>query len=299
MARLNCCPFVSATGCGRKSRPACKRTPGRICSGLRRPGGGSSSRSLSSLYRPGKLDPASDYAGIEAARSHTAALRAWLSAIESVTAFWNPSDQLVTLEEFWRIAKDAVDSAVYQPPDDRANVVHVMSVWEARQWDVANLFVCGMTDRDFPRQHPQNLLFPDSEIDRLRAAGIPLRKASDLEREEQWLFDSLRTRATRSLFLCYPRHDAAGKSAQCSRWLAEYNQPSEAARSCSSGSALSGRNSGQGWPRGRSGSPHRNGSAAREDQPDRARRTGAVPVQILRRKNTASQGCSRTRPPSG
>ncbi len=120
-----------------------------------------------------------------------------------------------------------------RPSDDRANVVHVMSVWEARQWDVANLFVCGMTDRDFPRQHPQNLLFSDSEIDRLRAAGIPLRKASDLEREEQWLFDSLRTRATRSLFLCYPRHDAAGKSAQRSRWLAEYSQPSEPARSCS------------------------------------------------------------------
>jgi RecB family exonuclease len=186
-----------------------------------------------SLYRPGKLDPTPDYAGIEAARSHTAALRAWLSAIESVTAFWNPSDQLVTLEEFWRIAQDAIDGAVYRAPDDRANVVHVMSVWEARQWDVANLFVCGMTDRDFPRQQPQNLLFSDSEIDRLRAAGIPLRKASDQEREEQWLFDSLRTRATSSLFLCYPRHDVAGKSAQCSRWLAECSQASEAARSCS------------------------------------------------------------------
>ena len=186
-----------------------------------------------SLYRPGKLDPASDFAGIEAARSHTAALRAWLSVIESITAFWNPLDQLITIQEFWRIAADAVDGAVYQQPDDRAGVVHVMSVWEARQWDVANLFVCGMTDRDFPRQHPQNLLFPDSEIDRLRAAGIPLRKASDLEREEQWLFDSLRTRATRSLFLCYPRHDAAGKTAQCSRWLAEYNQPSMPARPCS------------------------------------------------------------------
>jgi ATP-dependent helicase/DNAse subunit B len=77
-------------------------------------------------------------------------------------------------------------------------------------------------------------LFPDSEIDRLRAAGIPLHKASDQEREERWLFDSLRTRATGSLFLCYSRHDATGKSAPYSRWLTEYSQAFEQARSCCS-----------------------------------------------------------------
>ena len=103
------------------------------------------------------------------------------------------------------MASIAVDTAVLHPIDDRANVVHVMSVYEARQWDVASLFVCGMTDRDFPRQHPQNLLFPDSDIERLRSAGIPVRKAADYEREERWLFDSLRTRASDSLFLSYPR----------------------------------------------------------------------------------------------
>ncbi len=79
-----------------------------------------------------------------------------------------------------------------------------MSVYEARQWNLASLFVCGMTDRDFPRQHPQNLLFPGQRNRAPARRGIPLRKASDQEREEQLLFDSLRTRATSSLFLSIP-----------------------------------------------------------------------------------------------
>ena len=111
------------------------------------------------LYRPGALDMGRDHAAVESARSHVAAVRAWVAAISSTTAFWNDPDQTISLEEFWRVASAAVESAVLRPIDDRANVVHVMNVYEARQWDVASLFVCGMTDRDFPRQHAQNLLF--------------------------------------------------------------------------------------------------------------------------------------------
>jgi ATP-dependent helicase/DNAse subunit B len=180
------------------------------------------------LYRPGTLDIAGDHAGIESARSHAAALRSWVDAVSSLAAL--PA-QPVSLEDFWRVASVAIDSAVIHPLDDRANVVHVMSVYEARQWDVGSLFVCGMTDRDFPRQRPQNLLFPDSDIDRLRAAGIPLRKAADYDSEERWLFDSLRTRAVDSLVLSYPDHDASGKSLQRSRLL-NLDQQAEPARLC-------------------------------------------------------------------
>jgi len=172
-----------------------------------------------SLYRPGQLEPPRDHTGIEAARSHVAAVRAWITAIDSVTAFWPDPGAPITLEEFWRIASIAVETAALHPIDDRANVVHVMNVYEARQWDVATLFVCGMTDREFPRQNTQNLLFPEADIERLCAAGLPLRKAADHEREERWLFDSLCSRATDKLFLSYPEHDAAGKSVQPSRLL--------------------------------------------------------------------------------
>jgi ATP-dependent helicase/DNAse subunit B len=181
-----------------------------------------------SLYRPGTLDIARDHAGIESARSHVAALRSWVDTVQSLAAL---SSQPISLEDFWRAVSAAVDTAVIHPIDDRANVVHVMNVYEARQWDIAALFVCGMTDRDFPRQHPQNLLFPESDIDRLRAAGIPLRKAADYEQEERWLFDSLRTRAVDSLFLTYPDHDASGKSLQRSRLL-NLDQQAEPAPLC-------------------------------------------------------------------
>lgn len=184
-----------------------------------------------SVYRPGTLAPPQTRADIESARSHTLAMRAWAEAVASVVPFWAGASEAISLEEFWRIASAAADAAALHPADDRANVVHVMSVYEARQWDVATLFVCGVTDRDFPRQHAQNLLFPDSEIERLR---VPIRKASDHEREERALFDSLRTRATSSLLLSYPEHDMAGKSIQRSRFLTEesfgLDRPPEPAR---------------------------------------------------------------------
>jgi ATP-dependent helicase/DNAse subunit B len=184
------------------------------------------------LYRPGTLEIPSSHAGVEAARSHAGALRSWIGAIESIGAFWTNPEAPIPLEDFWRVACDAIDTAVLHSSDDRANVVHVMNVYEARQWDVDSLFVCGMTDRDFPRRHPSNLLFPESDIDQLRKAGIPLRKAADYEREEQWLFESLRTRATDSLFLSYADRDASGKSVQRSRLLLEFDRKAESAQMC-------------------------------------------------------------------
>jgi ATP-dependent helicase/DNAse subunit B len=135
-----------------------------------------------------------------------------------VVSFW-AADEAISLAEFWGVASAAIDSTTVHSIDDRANVVHVMNVYEARQWNVSALFVCGMSDRDFPRQQAQNLLFPDADIDRLNAAGIRLRKGSDQEREEEWLFESLASRASTRLFLSFPEHDAGGKSIQPSRFL--------------------------------------------------------------------------------
>ncbi|MGD1069186.1 MAG: PD-(D/E)XK nuclease family protein [Bryobacteraceae bacterium] len=174
-----------------------------------------------SLYRPGMLEAAHDHAAVESARSHVFGMRAWVDAIASAAEFWVDEAQQVTLSEFWHVAAEAVEAASIHIPDDRRDVVHVMSVYEARQWDVCTLFVCGVTDRDYPKRNAPNLLFPDGEIDALYKSGIRLRKASDLDREEEELFASLRSRARDSLVLSYPEHDAAGKSVSSSRFLAE------------------------------------------------------------------------------
>jgi ATP-dependent helicase/DNAse subunit B len=190
-------------------------------------------RFATTLYRPGILEAPRDHYAIAIERTHTAALSSWISAVQSIVPFWPQGDRPITLEEFWRIAAAAVDSASLRIPDDRADVVHVMEVHEARQWDLQVLFVCGIADRDFPRRPAQNLLFPDSEIDKLRRADIPLRDTSDLEHQEHWLFESLRTRATKHLFLSYALHDASGKSAQRSRFLDVFNDtPTERAVPC-------------------------------------------------------------------
>ena len=173
------------------------------------------------LYRPGMLDVARDHAAVESARSHVAAVRTWLDAIASAAAFWVDGAQQVTLGEFWHIAAEAVEAASMHIADERGDVVHVMSVYEARQWDVGTLFVCGVTDRDYPKKNPPNLLFPDNEIEALHKSGIRLRKAAELDREERELFVSLQSRARDSLVLTYPEHDASGKSASSSRYLAE------------------------------------------------------------------------------
>ncbi|MDP9053702.1 MAG: PD-(D/E)XK nuclease family protein [Acidobacteriota bacterium] len=172
-----------------------------------------------SLYRPGQMEIPRDLTGIEAARSHVAAVRAWVTAISSVGEFWPAPEEPISLAEFWRVASIAIETATLHTSDDRADIVHVMNVYEARQWDFSCLFVCGLTDRDFPRQPAQNLLFPKADFERLRAAGIPLRKADDQENEERWLFASLRSRAADALFFTWPEHDSAGKSAEPSRLL--------------------------------------------------------------------------------
>ena len=130
-----------------------------------------------------------------------AAVRAWIQASEESAAFWSDPNLEISLEDFWSVAKEAVDAGSIEARDDRHDTIHVMSVYEARQWDVTALFVCGLNDRDFPKKYTQNPLFPESEIEVLKRAGIRLRGGADHDREETALFDALRTRAQESLTL--------------------------------------------------------------------------------------------------
>jgi RecB family exonuclease len=182
-----------------------------------------------SLYRPGLLEPAADRRALDTARSQSAALAAWVEAVGSAEAFWPDRDWLLSLEEFWQVARETIDGASVQVADERRDVVHVMSAFEARQWDVSVLFVCGMTDRDFPRRNPQNLLFPDADIDALR---LPVRRASDRDKEEKALWDALKSRANHTLVLTRPEHDAGGKSVHSSRYLNDVEAEAAQAQLC-------------------------------------------------------------------
>ncbi len=184
------------------------------------------------LYRPGLLDDPKDRLSVEIARSHAAAMGAWVDAVSSAVGFWREPEEPVSLESFWQVVREAVEGASVQTPDDRREVVHVMSVYEARQWDVSTLFVCGMTNRDFPKKNPQNLLFPDADLDSIRKSIPGVRKASEQDAEEYALWEALRTRAQDELILTYPQHDTGGKSAQSSAWLQGFT--AETAPACQS-----------------------------------------------------------------
>jgi ATP-dependent helicase/DNAse subunit B len=165
-----------------------------------------------SVYRLRTVAEPVDYAAIETARSHSAGLRAWSAALDTTASFF-AGDESVPFDRFCKAVIDALDDAVMQIPDDRQNVVHVMSAFEARQWEVRALFVCGMTARDYPRHRPQNLIFPDGDIDRLRSAGIPLLTAAEADRDEELLFESLKARASERLILTTSTRDSGVRTA--------------------------------------------------------------------------------------
>ncbi len=167
-----------------------------------------------SLFLVRTIPAPSDDADVETARSHAAGLRAWSTALDTAAVFFQNAAP-ISLEQFHAAVSDAVDSAGMQLPDNRHNVVHVMSAFEARQWQVEVLFVPGMTARDYPRAAAPDLLFPDG------VPGIPLRTAREEERDEEQLFEALKTRASRTLILTASTHDNAGKTIVPSRHLTD------------------------------------------------------------------------------
>ena len=190
-----------------------KRTPEQWCERLR--------NFAESTYRPGIVDAPQSFADIENLRSQSAALCAWLDAVSGSVGFWPDPGPVIGFQDFWRVAREAIEAATVRVRDERRDVVHVMHVYEVRQWDVGTLFLCGMTDREFPKKTPQNLLFTDSDIDSLNKAGLPVRKAADADRDEAALFETLRGRARDALVLSWPAHDAGGRRVESSRYVAQ------------------------------------------------------------------------------
>ena len=109
-------------------------------------------------------------------------------------------------------ALDAVLSqTLSEPVDQRRNVVHVLTAYEARQWELPLVFVCGLVENQFPRHHAEDLLFSNSDRERLQGRGLPLRTTKDLDQEELLLFRIATSRATEKLVITYPRADGSGR----------------------------------------------------------------------------------------
>ena len=93
----------------------------------------------------------------------------------------------VTLEKFWREVETALAVEVFRIPDHRRNVVHVMDVFEARQWELPVVFVCGLAEGHFPQHYREDPL-------------LKLTTAAEWQEREQYLLEFATTRATEKPF---------------------------------------------------------------------------------------------------
>ncbi|MDQ6764765.1 MAG: PD-(D/E)XK nuclease family protein, partial [Verrucomicrobiota bacterium] len=162
------------------------------------------------LFRPGKIKDEIPWSAVAMYRSQAAAVKAFEQAIEECSAWCAAFDRPVPFVEYWRTLKTILRLTPLRVPDQRRNVVHALSAYEARQWDLPVLFVCGLIESEFPQRHPQNAFLPDPAIEGLQRAGIRLRTSADRNAEETFLFDSGVARAS-TLYLSYPRVDGRGE----------------------------------------------------------------------------------------
>ncbi len=167
-------------------------------------------QSLRALYRLARPRDAADHASAFAWRSQSAALDAFDAAVNEAAQAFDAS-QKISLGVFWSTAKSALRLTPLRLADHRRDVVHVLSAYEARQWELPFIFICGMVEGQFPRYHTADPLLPDAARRMLKQNGIRIRSAEDLEHEEEFLFDAALSRATTAVVLSYPAADSRGE----------------------------------------------------------------------------------------
>src|ERR1022692_1236534 len=179
---------------------------------------------LRHLFRPAPPpDPATHELALQW-RSQAAALRVFDEALADAASALDGMRE-IGIEDYWGAVKKVLRLKTLRLEDGQRNVVHVMSVHEARQWVLPIVFVCGMVEKQFPRFHTQDPFFPDAARCRLNAAGIGGRTAAESEREERALFSAATSRATMLVTLSYPEFDARGERNLPSIYLEDVLEP--------------------------------------------------------------------------
>jgi ATP-dependent helicase/DNAse subunit B len=184
-------------------------------------------RALRGLFRPARPDgePPVHEVALEW-RSQSAALDLFEEALDEAAEALD-AGRPMPLEAFWSALKSVLRLKPLRLEDGRRNVVHVLSAPEAREWELPVVFVCGMTEKQFPHLHRQDPFFPDDARRRLQAGGIRVRTAAEFEREERLLFESALSRATMLVTLSYPECDARGESTLPSLFLEDLSLVAE------------------------------------------------------------------------
>ncbi len=153
---------------------------------------------------------------VDAWRSTAAALDAFDEALDSAAY----SAEKMSLVQFWRQVETILALDPLRVEDRRRDVVHVMDVFEARQWELPVVFVCGLLEREFPQYHREDALLGDAV-----RRGLGLATASQQQAGERFLFELAVTRATEETILSYSRFNEKGDETLPSFFLNGINAP--------------------------------------------------------------------------
>ncbi|MBI5281447.1 MAG: PD-(D/E)XK nuclease family protein [Candidatus Solibacter usitatus] len=164
---------------------------------------------LSRFIAPPDPQAPVDPEALRVLRARSAALAGFADSLSSLAALLG--GEPLALDTFWRHAQDALRDSSLRVPDSRRDTVHLLDVYEARQWELPIVFLCGLLEGDFPRAaQPDPVLGEETRL-RLRSSGIPVKTRPEREAEEDFLFQFALHRATTNLFLSWPLHDPKGR----------------------------------------------------------------------------------------
>ena len=131
---------------------------------------------LPALFWPGYLTDHASAQQVEQQRGSAAGIRAFSQAVQ-LAADWKRNASPMRLTEFWRTAKAVLRLSSVGLPHRSRDVVHVISAYEARQWNLSAVFVCGLVEKQFPAQNGRDPFLSDAALRDLSCkafAPVPL-----------------------------------------------------------------------------------------------------------------------------
>jgi ATP-dependent helicase/nuclease subunit B len=167
------------------------------------------------FYKPAFTEENPDREVLEIMKSDAGALKEFMAILNNTTlgklSEISKDTGNLTFENFNHILESQVALSSYRETDRRKEVVNVINVLEARQWEMPVIFVGGLLEKEFPIQVREDLFLKDFHRKKLNATGkIALREASEQMDEERYLFYIAVTRAKERLYLSYPSANSNG-----------------------------------------------------------------------------------------
>jgi ATP-dependent helicase/DNAse subunit B len=138
-------------------------------------------------------------------RSTASALKLFEETLRQTASLLPPSDTM-PLEQFWPYVETALMLEQLRIENRRRDMVHIMDVFEARQWELPVVFVCGLLERIFPQYHREDPLLGDAV-----RARLGMSTSAQRQQEERFLFELALTRATEETILSYARFNEKGE----------------------------------------------------------------------------------------